>query len=212
MELDLYHLYRLMAEKMGNSGWWPADSKIELLLGAILVQNTNWKNVTYSLAHLKTATAFSPQRIRALPSEELQDLIRPSGFYRNKSRSIQEVFAWLSRFDDDFKTIARFYGSDLRKKLLSLHGIGPETADVFLVYLFDEPVFIADKYAQKLFARLGIESQNYQELKKQIHLPDTFSAFDAQEFHGLIVDFGKEFLKNDDTWRQSFLNGVTLKL
>lgn len=210
MELDLYQLYLLMAEKTGSSGWWPAETKTELLLGAILVQNTNWKNVTYSLTNLKTATDFSPRKIRSLSAEELQELIRPSGFYRNKSLSIQAVFTWLAEFDDDFEKIAGFYGSDLRRKLLSLRGIGPETADVFLVYLFDQPTFIADKYAQKLLARLGIESRNYQDLKKQVKLTSEFSAYDAQEFHGLIVDFGKNFLQNDAAWEKSFLCNIRL--
>lgn len=93
--LDLTDLYHELASLLGPSGWWPADSKFEILVGAILVQNTNWRNVDKSLDNLRAATYFEPQAIANLSQDELQELIRPSGFYRNKSRAINGLFSWL---------------------------------------------------------------------------------------------------------------------
>lgn len=184
---------------------WPAESKLEIILGAILVQNTNWEAVQRSLDRLKNATAFDAHRICQLDSEELQDLIRPSGFYRNKSKTIQAVLTWMDNFGFDYQAIRRCFGNDLRQELLKLHGIGNETADVLLVYVFDLPKLIADSYARKLFDHLGIASKNYQDLARQIVLPVDFTYYKAQIFHGLIDEFGKQYFRGQDTFDKSFL-------
>lgn len=136
---------------MGPQGWWPADSKFEIILGAILVQNTNWKNVEKSLANIKSVTDFAPEEVSKLDKEHLISLIRPSGFYKNKSKAIMDVFQWLQEYNFDLEKIKKVYQGKLRQRLLSLHGIGEETADVLLLYVFAEKVFVADKYTQKLF-------------------------------------------------------------
>lgn len=205
-------VYEQLKKNMPERIWWPAESKWEIIVGSILVQNTNWANVEYSLHNLREQTQFEPKKVAELPLAELQDLIRPSGFFINKGRSIQEIFLWLQEFDFDLLEIENHYGSDLRKQLLSLRGIGEETADVLLVYIFDGVEFIADRYAQRLFSRLGVEEINsYKKLKKRIYLPADFSTAEAKEFHGLIVDFGKDFLKNDKVWASSFLADFTFK-
>lgn len=184
---------------------WPAESKLEIVLGAILVQNTSWERVQKSLMQLKDATAFDSYQLCQLGDEELQRLIRPSGFYRNKSKTIQAVLTWMRDFNFEYRAIRQYFGDDLRKELLKIHGIGNETADVLLVYVFDFPKFIADNYARKLFAHLGIESRNYQDLARQITLPDDFTYYEAQIFHGLIDEFGKCYFHGQDTFNQSFL-------
>lgn len=204
--IPVVEVYEQLKRNMPERIWWPAESEWEIIIGSILVQNTNWANVEYSLHNLREKTQFHPEKVAALPLEELQDLIRPSGFYINKGRAIQEIFFWLQDFTFDLAVIEDHYGTNLRKQLLSLRGIGEETADVLLVYIFDGVEFIADRYAQRLFTRLGIEDiEGYKKLKRRVYLPEDFSTAEAKEFHGLIVDFGKEYLKNDTTWAAGFL-------
>ena len=205
MQLTIKQLYQTMYTTMGPQGWWPADSKWEIILGAILVQNTNWRNVVPALANLKNATNFDPAKIHAYSATELEPLIHSSGFYRNKSKTITAVFTWLAQFDYDLTAIKHARGNRLRHDLLQLRGIGAETADVFLVYIFDVPTFIADNYARRLFTQLGWPSNNYQQLYRQVQLPADFTPAQAQEFHGLIDEFGKSYLQTATAWKQSFL-------
>lgn len=211
--LNLHQLFERMLKEMGPQGWWPAETKEEIILGAILVQNTAWGNVERSLANIQALTAFQSDKMLNLDTSALMELIRPSGFYKNKSKAILEIFQWLDYHDFDFDQIKQRYGSNLRKELLSLHGIGEETADVLLLYVFDEPVFIADKYAQKLFTLLGQpEIKNYRRLKKRIHQFHEFTLEEAREFHGLIDEFGKLYLKRVEDFSSSFLGGYALNL
>ncbi|BCA85699.1 endonuclease III [Enterococcus saigonensis] len=211
MKQQVYALYQKMFQKMGPQGWWPADSKEEIILGAILVQNTNWQNAAISLKNLKAVTGFSSSQIASLSIENLQELIRPSGFFKSKSQAIHEIFTWLIPFNSNFLKVKNYYGKSLRKKLLSFHGIGEETADVLLLYVFDVSVFVADTYARRLFTQLGTpELHNYQSLKKLVDL-SRFTLVEAQEFHGLIDEFGKVFLKRN-TFETSFLNDEKINL
>lgn len=214
MQLTIRQLYDTMYQTMGPQGWWPADSKWEIILGAILVQNTNWRNVVPALNQLKQQTAFSPQRLHALTADQLAPLIHSSGFYRNKSKAIAAVFNWLAQYNYDLTHIKTKLGSKLRPALLNIRGVGAETADVFLVYVFDVPIFIADSYARRLFNCLGITSTTYQQLARQVKLPADFSAAEAQEFHGLIDEFGKRYLQSANAWQASFLaqQHATIKL
>jgi len=205
-DLTLYQLYQKMLAEMGPQGWWPAESKFEIILGAILVQNTNWKNVEKSLANIKAVTDFAPEEVSKLDKEHLMSLIRPSGFYKNKSKAIMEIFEWLKEYQFDLKRIKKSYGEKLRSQLLLLHGIGEETADVLLLYVFDEKVFIADKYTQKLFTFLQVKGiKNYSSLKKLVPELSYFTISQAQEFHGLLDEFGKVYVKNQAIFTASFL-------
>ena len=154
MKIDIPLLYQTLLSELGPQGWWPAESKPEILLGAILVQNTNWQTVEQSLANLKQATQFLPERITSISLEELEQLIRPSGFYKNKAKTIKHMFTWMEDHQWDYQAISQDYQNDLRSELLTIKGIGYETADVLMVYLFDRPVFIADSYARRLFGWL----------------------------------------------------------
>lgn len=205
--INIEELYHALLDMMGPQGWWPAENKPEIILGAILVQNTNWLNVLKSLKNLKEVTNYSSLEIKKIKREQLEALIRPSGFYKNKARAIKRVFQFFDEYSWDYKNINTIFGNQLREKLLSLHGVGFETADVLLVYVFDRPVFIADNYARKLFGYLSQkEYKTYVTLHKEILLPSSFSYEDAQEFHGLIDEFGKKyFVKN--VIKTNFLEG-----
>lgn len=204
-------LYHKMLAEMGPSHWWPADSKIEIVIGAILVQNTNWNNVDLALTNLRRETGLDPSRILQLTPQQVQELIRPSGFYVNKTKSLLAVLHWFSVDHNDFTKMAAKYGPKLRSALLALPGVGEETADSLLVYVFDQPAFIADKYARNLFSFLGYRRiDTYAKLKRRIKLPANFDDRDAQEFHGLIDEFGKQ-CKTREQFQKSFLASFSLK-
>lgn len=204
--LSITALYHQLAQEVGPSGWWPADSKLEIILGALLVQNTNWRNVARALQNLKVATKFEPQALLALDQPQLATLIHPSGFYRHKALAIHATCTWFNQYHWDYAQIVADYGAGLRHQLLQLPGIGNETADVFLVFIFDQVAFIADHYARVLFQHLGYtQTKTYQGLQQQVQLPATFTYRDAQEFHGLIDEFGKKFLQHPGDFAKSQL-------
>ena len=141
-----------LCKHYGEQNWWQSDNKIEDLVSTILIQRTTEKNAKLALAGLMDV--MTVEDILALPLEELQERIRPAGFFKQKSQTIRGLLIWL-REVGGFEVLARIGTEDLRKQLLKLKGIGPETADALLLYLFDRPVFISDEYARRLFRRLG---------------------------------------------------------
>lgn len=213
MKLTITELYEKMHQNMGDSGWWPAESKAEIIIGAIMIQNTNWRNADKAVAGFRKQTNFDPNQIRQLTTAELYDLVRPAGFYKNKSRAVAAAFTWLSQYNDDYRQVCQALGPTLRKELLKLHGIGDETADVLLTYIFEQPIFISDKYARVLFTQLGIPNlTNYQSLARQVKLPANFTSAAAQDFHGLIDEFGKVYFHPLTKFQESFLAGDRLIL
>lgn len=213
MKLTLLDLYTKMRSNMGPSGWWPADSKEEIIIGAIMIQNTNWRNADRAVTNFRQKTHFDPQKINQLSQKELADLTRAAGFYKNKSRAVDETFNWLSQYQFDYQLIRHRFGDGLRKQLLKLHGIGDETADVLLTYVFDVPTFVADHYARLLFTQLGIpQLTNYQSLASLVTLPDEFGIEEAQDFHGLIDEFGKRYFHPLTKFQESFLANYQLIL
>ncbi|MEB8210933.1 endonuclease III domain-containing protein [Staphylococcus succinus] len=205
--LDTYTLYRKLYEHMGPQGWWPAESKIEIILGAILVQNTNWRNADYAIQTLKKKTQLQVQNILKLEIEELQTLIKSSGFYKNKAQTMLSLLRWLQQFNFDYQAIAEKYKSDLRSTLLTIKGIGSETADVLIVYIFGGVTFIPDSYTRRIYRKLGYKhTENYEKLKKQIMLPENFTNEDANEFHALLDNFGKNYFNGKDEKKYTFLD------
>ena len=141
-----------LCKHYGEQNWWQSDNKIEDLVSTILIQRTTEKNAKLALAGLMDV--MTVEGILALPLEELQERIRPAGFFKQKSQTIKGLLIWL-REVGGFEVLSKIGTEELRKQLLELKGIGPETADVLLLYLFDRPVFISDEYARRLFRRLG---------------------------------------------------------
>ncbi|MEO4313362.1 endonuclease III domain-containing protein [Staphylococcus aureus] len=199
-------LYKLLYRHMGPQNWWPADNDIEMMLGAILVQNTRWRNAEIALNQIKEHTHFNPNHILELPIETLQSLIRPSGFYKSKSLTIKTLLTWLARHHFNYQEINERYKGELRKELLSLKGIGSETADVLLVYIFGRIEFIPDSYTRKIYNKLGYENtKSYDQLKKVVTLPNHFTNQDANEFHALLDVFGKHYFRHKDIKNCDFL-------
>ncbi|GCF95638.1 endonuclease III [Enterococcus florum] len=210
--VNLEELYTKMEQQMSERRWWDTDDPWEIMIGAILVQNTNWKNVDYSLVNLKEATDFEPRFMLGLDLADLQRLIRPSGFYKNKSQTIQALLQWTETYGFDLERIKQKKQEILREELLAIKGVGFETADVLLVFIFEKIAFIADRYAQRLFQRLGVEQVlNYQKLQSIILLPESFTTSQAQKLHGWIVEYGQLYLRNEVTWANGFLKDFQLK-
>lgn len=214
MQLTLYNLYQKMLTHMGATNWWSADSKQQIIIEAILIQNTTELNATRASQLIRAASNYDLQVLVNIPKENLEELVRPAGFMKNKSKAIQEVASWYLAHEENPAKIVQQYGSSLRKVLLSLHGVGPETADVLMAYIFDQPQFIADKYARTLFTQLGINDlTDYKSLAILLaELPQPFTFADAQEFHGLIDEFGKQYFHPVEDFQNSFLAGDQLIL
>ena len=214
MQLTLYNLYQKMLTHMGATNWWPADSKQQIIIEAILIQNTTELNATRASQLIRAASNYDLQVLVNIPKENLEELVRPAGFMKNKSKAIQEVASWYLAHEENPAKIVQQYGSSLRKVLLSLHGVGPGTADVLMAYIFDQPQFIADKYARTLFTQLGINDlTDYKSLAILLaELPQPFTFADAQEFHGLIDEFGKQYFHPVEDFQKSFLAGDQLIL
>lgn len=213
--MTLEELYRTMAKEMGPQPWlkpgtpW-AETPVEIMLGAILVQNTNWRNVEPSLIQLKAQTRFEPAKLREYTPATLIPVIRSSGFYQRKSAAILSLATWLGRAHDDLAALRQRDGASLRKELLSITGIGNETADYILMYTLDHGTFMVDTYARRLFTWLGAEMpKTYPAFQKKVMGQLNFGLADYQEFHALIDEFGKR-VKTDADFAESFLAGQRL--
>lgn len=204
-------LYRTMAAALGPTGWWPAETTFEIMVGAVLTQNTAWDNVDRSLTALKAEGVLEPHALAVMEPAHLQELIRPSGFYVNKSKTVQSLSRWyVERCGAAPEGTAAIPDAELRAKLLGLFGIGGETADDLMLYVFSRRTFVADTYARRLFAFLGFDvPASYPAFHKAyspVVLSTSLSVEDLQEFHGLIDEFGKAY-RDDAAKSESFLGG-----
>lgn len=187
--VEIEAIFSALLECHGPQQWWPADSHFEMITGAILTQNTAWTNVEKALRNLRTADVWSFSATLALPQDELAALIRPSGYYNQKARKIQTFARFLAeRFGGDIDLLFRLEMPDLRTALLSLWGIGEETADDIILYAARKPSFVIDNYTIRLAARLGWHADgsgygDYQRLFTSRLAPD---AELFGEYHALI--------------------------
>ncbi|WP_028576837.1 endonuclease III domain-containing protein [Desulfomicrobium escambiense] len=186
--------YDAMAAALGPSRWWPGDTPFEIALGAILTQNTAWSNVEKAIANLRAAGLLSARELRDLPVTELEELIRPAGFFRIKAVRLRNFLNFLEDACDlDLERLRDADTKALRDSLLRVSGIGPETADSILLYALGHPTFVVDAYTRRIFHRhmLVPEDVGYEELRDIFMdaLPPDATLFN--EFHALIVRTGK---------------------
>ena len=183
-------LFELLLKRHGARHWWPADTPLEVCVGAILTQNTNWVNVEQAIANLKRAGLLSVEALWEIDRERLAELIRPSGFFNVKSARLKEFLGWLLRRHGSLE--AMFCGDwrELREELLGVRGIGPETCDCILLYAGGKPSFVVDAYTGRLFSRLGLirETDHYEQVRSLFMdaLPADTPLFN--EYHSLIVE------------------------
>lgn len=203
----LIDIYDRLLERYGPRDWWPADSPFEVMVGAVLVQNTAWSNAEKAIRALSDAGLLSPEGLRNADEVDLAQLIYSSGYYNMKARKLKALVAWLGERNDDIEALMAEDPARLREELLGIHGIGEETADDILLYALDMPVFVIDHYTKRLFHRLGLAPEKgpytfYQRLFTD-HLPADVSLFN--EYHALIVTHAANVCKKDPECRQCCL-------
>jgi endonuclease-3 related protein len=186
-----YALYRAY----GPQHWWPGDTPFEVMVGAVLTQNTAWTNVEKAIINLKRERLLTPAALSRVPARKLASLIRPSGYYNIKAKRLRNVVDFIQdHHAGSLKKMFAFEPSVLRRNLLGVNGIGPETADSILLYAGGKPFFVVDAYAKRIFSRHGFISQDaaYDEARKLFtdHLPREVQLYN--EYHALIVRVGKE--------------------
>jgi endonuclease-3 related protein len=194
----LRELYQKLWEAFGPQGWWPAETPFEVILGAILTQNTNWNNVAQVLAGLKEEGLLNPRLLREMPDAELARRLKPSGYFNIKARRVKNFLDFFAHhFHDSLEEMAQEDLGGLRQSLLGVKGIGPETADSILLYALNQPTFVVDAYTFRVLSRhyLAPESSSYNELQGLFmeNLPADVPLY--QEFHALLVKVGKEFCR-----------------
>ncbi|HEX5471186.1 MAG TPA: endonuclease III domain-containing protein [Lacipirellulaceae bacterium] len=198
MSTKLIDIYERMLAAFGPQHWWPGDSPFEIVVGAVLVQNTAWRNVERAIANLREAGVMNPHALYQLPQAELAELIRPAGYYQVKAKRLRNLLRYLvEEFDGSLETLFRTNLATLREQLLTIHGIGPETADAILLYAGGLPTFVVDTYTHRILARHGWIGYDagYDEIKDYFEssLPADSELYN--EYHALLVRVGKEFCK-----------------
>ncbi len=191
----LHEMYDSLWAAYGAQHWWPARTKTEIVVGAILTQNTAWKNVERAIAGLRRAQCLSWTSLRDLPIEQLARLIRPSGTYRVKSARLKAFVRCL--WNEHGGSLGSLLGGELedaRRRLLAIHGIGPETADAILLYAGGRPTFVVDAYTRRVLRRhFVIDSRaGYETVRQLFHgaMPADRQVYN--EYHALLVVVGKE--------------------
>lgn len=224
-------IYKDLFEKYSRQGWWPVTElgnteptynsrkhlaekqKLEICIGAILTQNTSWKNVEKAIVNLNKNKLFSPEKLNEIKTEKLAELIKSSGYYNQKAVKIKNFIKHLNaNFGGDLNLLFNLKIKDLRKELLKINGIGKETADSIILYAAKKPVFVVDAYTKRIFERLlNLKFREYDDwqnffeknLKKEggIQKQEFFA-----EYHALLVEFGKNICRKKPLCQKCFLN------
>lgn len=195
----LLEIYNILLENFGKQYWWPAKSegnarKFEVSIGAILTQNTSWKNVEKALENLRHGNLLNQNSLMNIAEKKLAFLMKPAGYYNQKARKIKAFVDFLEK--NDFTELARMQTEKARELLLEVHGIGKETADSILLYALNKLIFVVDAYTRRIFERIfGLKFNDYCEWQKFFmkNLPENTEIFN--EYHALLVKLGKDFCR-----------------
>jgi endonuclease-3 related protein len=198
MSASLHNVYERLIDKFGPQNWWPGDSKFEIIVGAILTQNTSWTNVEKAIENLRESDTLNFQSMSNLSIDELAELIRPAGYFRVKAKRLSNLLQFIQK-EHDGSVDAMFETSllALREQLLRVNGIGPETADSILLYAGNMPTFVVDAYTARMVKRHEWvdEEADYYAIKDYFESQlDSDTRF-FNEYHALIVQLGKHFCK-----------------
>lgn len=198
MTTKLMEAYERMFAAFGPQHWWPGDSPFEIVVGAVLVQNTAWRNVERAIDNLREAGVMEPRVLYELSEAELAELIRPAGYYQVKARRLRNLLRFIvEEFDSSLESMLRTNSASLRERLLAIHGIGPETADAILLYAGGLPTFVVDTYTHRILARHGWTGYDasYHDIKDHFESALPADAALYNEYHALLVRVGKDFCK-----------------
>lgn len=207
---ELMDGFKRMHKRFGPRHWWPGETPFEVMVGAILTQNTNWKNVERAIANLQSQRVLDPQKLLGLHPATLAKLIRPAGYYRVKANRLRHFLTYfVGAYGGSVKRMAVRPTAELREELLAVKGIGPETADSILLYALDKPVFVIDAYTKRILSRhaLCAEDETYDDLQALFmdRLPKGVPLYN--EYHALIVETAKEYCRTTPRCEGCPLNG-----
>ena len=207
----LLYIYRQLMDRYGPQYWWPARAPFEVIVGAILTQSAAWSNVEKAIANLKEARALSPEALRRLSLPEVAGLIHPCGYYNVKALKLKSFAGWLGEnYDDDLNRLFAGDTDHLRQQLLSIHGIGQETADSIILYAANLPIFVIDAYTRRIISRIGLapDSNSYSAYQSFFmdNLPADVRLFN--EYHALLVNLAKDVCRNHPRCRQCCLRNI----
>ncbi len=210
----IYEVYNLLYSSFGKQGWWPltiegfeskhyagrpknSKHRFEIIVGAILTQNTNWKNVEKALYNLSKNNLLGTDKIIKAKKEKIASLIMPAGYYNQKAERLKIIAEFISKNDNP-----------TREELLAVKGIGSETADSILLYAYEKPFFVIDAYTKRIFERLGFVASDYYGWQKLFmdNLPKDVSLF--KEYHALLVELGKNYCKTKPICKECQLNSL----
>jgi endonuclease III related protein len=190
-------LYNALFDAFGPQRWWPADTPFEVMVGAILTQNTGWTNVERAIDGLKAASLLQPDALALASPALLEQAIRPAGYYRQKAARLRLLADWFqAEWAGDVAALAAELTLKLRQMLLELNGVGPETADSILLYAVGKPVFVIDAYTIRIVGRVGLSARaDYAALQQlfQRNLPVDIDLY--REYHALLVALGKDYCR-----------------
>ena len=191
-------IYEILLGHFGPQGWWPGDTPFEIMVGAVLTQNTNWVNVSRAIDNLKKNDLLSFEKMHDLPVELLAEKIKPAGYFNLKAARLKNLLNFIGdEYNGSLEDMLHEDALNLREKILTVKGIGPETADSILLYAGNKPVFVIDTYTHRIFSRHNViaEEEGYYEIQEYftLSLPEEVELFN--EYHALIVRLGKEFCK-----------------
>jgi endonuclease-3 related protein len=198
MPAKLTLVYDRLLAAFGPQHWWPGESPFEVMVGAVLVQNTSWRNVERAIANLRDADLMEPRTLYSLAESELAELIRPAGYFQVKARRLHNLLRLVvDEYDGSLEAMFRTDLATLRAELLGTSGIGPETADAILLYAAGRPTFVVDTYTHRILARhgwIGYDA-DYDELKDYFEsgLPQEAGLYN--EYHALLVRVGKDYCR-----------------
>ena len=197
--MSFHSVYTTLFDHYGPQAWWPGDTPFEVMIGAVLTQNTAWSNVEKAITNLKGAAALDAQTIATMEPATLAGLIRPAGYFNIKAKRLQNVCRWLLQQGGE-ASLQQRDDATLRHGLLSVNGVGPETADDMLLYAFDRPIFVIDAYTRRIFTRLGLidGDETYEQLRHlfeeqlgKYHKERGQRTQIFNEYHSLIVIHAK---------------------
>lgn len=196
----IQEIHARLFDHFGPQHWWPGETPFEIMLGAVLTQNTSWRNVSMVIESLKGEGLLSFSALDALPVEILAEKIRPSGYYNQKAKRLKGLFAAIREDSGDLEAFFDQDAATLREKLLAVKGIGPETADSITLYAAGKPVFVVDAYTYRILLRhdLIAEDAGYEDIQDLFlgKLPTETQLFN--EYHALLVRLAKEYCKKSN--------------
>ncbi len=207
----LRRIYHRLLNRFGPQSWWPARTRFEVMVGAILTQNTSWTNVEKAIAELRRHRLLTPGALKNVSLKTLASLIRPAGYFNVKAKRLKHfVDFFFKEYDGRLERMIQEPWEDLRKKLLSVNGIGPETADSILLYALEKPVFVVDSYTKRILSRHNFldPDADYQTVQEIFMKNLRLDVKMFNEYHALLVRLGKELCKSNPRCEVCPLNDI----